>query len=302
MQAATRPKAREKEDRAMTVRISLLVALLCVAGHPVVAAGAQESKEPGFQKQLEAQREQERTLVHKMMGHINLAAVALDTSLPDAAREHLERASALAAQIDEVAPQLQSKTQFKYGKVSYEFEDHAKNYYVPIIDDLFLLSDYKSTFHAWKSRTDIDETDAGVVLVTVRADIREIEKGLQEAEKKLDAKEFAAAGEALNDIYEDAIVDETEITDPLWAVHDNLALAQNLLREENYDSARFALRHARKELGKLKKERPADTESIQKLDASIAKVEGELEQKDPSLTQRIDRTVASWMTTVRSWF
>jgi hypothetical protein len=282
--------------------LSSVVAFLCIAAQPVLAATPSETKGEEIQKKLQEQREQDRMLVHKMMGQINLAAVALDTKLPEAARANLDRASALAAQLEGTAPEVQSKTQLKYGKVSYNFENQAKNYYVPIVDDLFLLSDYKSTFHAWKSRSDIDETDAGVVLVTVSADLREIQKALDDAKTKLDAKEFAAAGAALNSIYADAIVDEVAVTDPLWAVHDNLALAQNLIREEHYKAARFALQHARKELAKLEKQRPEDTGSIQQLDASIAKVEGELRQKDPSLTQRIDGTVASWMTTVRSWF
>jgi hypothetical protein len=287
----------------MTFRgLNLLVMVLCLAGQPVLAAEAPASGAKGLQKQVEAQREQQRTLVHKMMGHVNLAALALDTELPDAARDHLERASALVAQLEEMAPQLSSETQFKYGKVSYDFENEAKNYYVPIVDDVFLLSDYRSTFHVWESRPDIEETDAGMVLVTVRADLREIRKALRAAEKKLDAKEFAAAGKALSEIYQDAIVNEVAITDPLWAVYDNLALAQNLIREGNYDSARFALKHARTELGKLKKQRPDDTESIQKLDASVAKAEDELERKDPGLTGSIESSVASWMTTVRSWF
>lgn len=282
--------------------LGLLLAVLCVAAQPAAAAETSKPNGTELQKKIDAQREGQLTLVHKMMGHISLAAVALDTQLPDAARDHLERASALVAQLEGIAPQVHSKTQFKYGKVSYNFEDHAKDYYVPIVDDMFLLSDYKSTFHVWKSRNDIKETDAGMVLVTVHADLRKIEKALQEAEKKIDAKEFTAAGEALNDIYKDAIVDEVEVTDPLWAVHDNLALAQNLIREEHYDAARFALKHARTHLKKLKKQRPDETESIQELDASIAKVEGELKQKDPTLTQSIETSVASWMTTVRSWF
>lgn len=282
--------------------LSLLVALLCLGGPPALAAASSESHQEGIQKQFDSQREQERTLVHKMMGHVNLAALALDTRLPDAARDHLERASALASQLEEMAPQVQSKTQFKYGKVSYDVENEARNFYVPIVDDVFLLSDYKSTFHVWESRPDIQETDAGMVLVTVRADLREVKKALQEAEKKIDAKEFAAAEMALTDIYRDSIVDEVAITDPLWAVYDNLALAQNLVREDQYDSARFALEHARADLGKLKKERPEAIESIQKLDASVAEVERELERKDPGLTERLEGSVASWMTTVRSWF
>ncbi|MCB9724280.1 MAG: YfdX family protein [Spirochaetaceae bacterium] len=287
----------------MRIRIAtLLVALLSLCG-PALAADA-PSADPGSHQPMQSQRDEQQLLVHKMMGDINLAAVALDLRLPIAAREHLDRASALAAELQGMLPRIDTRTQFKYGKLSYDVEEQAKDYYVPVVDDLFLLSDYESTFHAWKSREDIQETNAGIVLVTVRADVREIQAALDEARAKLEAKEFATAGAMLNDIYTHAIVDEVEITDPLWAVHDNLALARNLIREERFDSARFALEHARKELAKVKSEdhEAAAPASVRQLDASIAKVENELRAKDPTLTQRMDRTVSSWMSTVRSWF
>jgi hypothetical protein len=287
----------------MTFRNSILVsALLCFAAAPTLATDVVKTEKSGVQSELQMQREQQRTLVHKMMGHINLAALSLDMQLPDAARDHLDRAASLVSQLEAMAPEFTSDSQLTYGKLSYDLVDEVRDYYIPIVDDIFLLSDYEPTFHAWRDRVDVAEVDAGTVLVTVRADLREIDKALGEARTKLDAKEYGAAAEALSRIYRGSIVDEVAITDPLWAVHDNLALAQNLIREERYDSARFALEHARSELGKLKKEQPAETERIQKLDASVVKVEGELAQKDPSFTQRAKASVASMMTTVRSWF
>jgi hypothetical protein len=280
----------------------LVIALLCLATAPALAAESPKAKQPDVQGQLTAQREQERTLVHKMMGDINLAALSLDMELPVAARDHLDRASSLVAQLERMAPELDSETRLKYGKLSYDVVDEAKDYYVPIVDDVLLVSDYEPTFHAWRDRVDISEVDAGAVLVTVRADLRKIEAALGEAREKLDARQYAAAAGALNDIYKASIVEEVVITDPLWAVHDNLALAQNLIREEQFDSARFALEHARSELAKLKKEEPADAGRIEKLDASVVEVEQQLAKNDPTLTQRARNSIASMMSTVRSWF
>jgi hypothetical protein len=282
-----------------------MTAILCFAAAPALATGtpkAGKSQAPDLQKKLDLQRDQQQTLVHKMMGHINLAALSLDMKMSDAARDHLDRATALVAQLEETAPEVDSDTQLKYGKLSYNVVDEVKDYYVPIVDDIFLLSDYAPTFHAWQDRVDIDEVDAGTVLVTVRADLREIGKALGEAKQKLDAKQYDAAAGALSDIYRDSIVEEVAIDDPLWAVHDNLALAQNLINEDQYDSARFALDHARSQLEQLKKDRPAEAERIQTLDASVVKVENELSRKDPGLTQRAKSSIASMMATVRSWF
>jgi hypothetical protein len=72
------------------------------------------------------------------------------------------------------------------------------------------------------------------------------------------------------------------------------------MAEEQYDSARHALRDTRAQLGKLKKEPPEQTESIQKLDDAITKVDTDLEEKVPTLEQRLDERAESWTRTVRS--
>jgi len=287
--------------------LTILLITGALAGQPVLAKEGTGSRDEQLQAKLIAQREETSALAHEMMGHINLASVALDTQLPEAAREQVKKAESLAARIEESAPEVREQTQFKYGKVSYTVDGEAKSYYVPVVDDLFMLSDYKSTSHIWKESSDIDETDAGVVLLTVSVDVREVEKALQEAESKIEAKDYKGADDVLAEIFKGSIADEVVFTDPVWAVHDNLALAKNLMEQGHYDGARYALRHASEELGKLEKDyagkkEPAEPASFEKMKDEIEKLQAEVEQREPSVSERVSTTFSGWVNTVESWF
>lgn len=294
---------RTRSTLAVALTAAALVARPAAAAEHPMGSAAKPAPAPS-QKEIAAQRAEMQTLAHKMMGHITLAAVALDLGLTEEARTHVETADGLAAQLAREAPGLRTETQLDYGKISYAVGGRSKDYYVPIMDDLFLLSDYDTTFHVWKDRTDVEETDAGVGRITIDADVREVQKALGRARAQIDAGQSAAAADSLAGIFRDAVVEETVIGEPLWAVHDNLALARNLVREGQYGAARYALGHARKSLALLEKQPASDqaSASFEKMDHEIGVLEGELASKDPSLAARADARLYTWMNTVRSWF
>lgn len=290
----------------MSTKTSLAMLLLVATAlvvHPAFAKEGSDSREEQLQAKLAAQRESAHNLAHKMMGHVNLASVALDTRLPKAAQEHVKKAESLAARLASSAPELRAQMQYKFGKVSYTVDDESKDYYVPVVDDVFLLSDYKTTFHVWKDNPDIKETDAGVVWLGLSMDIRQVQKALKDAETKIVAKDYEGASQALTQIFKDAIVDEVVFGDPILAVYDDLALAKNLIGEGHYDAARHALQNARESLGKAEKKSSDEKQSasIEKMSEQIAKFEKELEQKDPSLTEQVSARLSGWMSTVESW-
>lgn len=282
---------------ALIVIASVLAPVLASAKE---AAGA---KAAGKSPTVEAQDSAERTLAHKMMGHVNLASVALETGLPEAASEHIQKAEKLAVQLEREAPTVVSQRHFKYGKLSYSVNDRVTDYYVPIVDDVFLVSDYEETFHAFEN-ADRDATDAGIVEVTISADLREVKKALVEAKAKIAAKKFGEANTALRDIFKHSIREERIIDEPIWAVHDNLVLAQNLIREKHYDGARFALQHARTNLGKLEKGKSDEKTKAEfkKMSGEIENLEADLRTQDPTLSQRADAIFSSWRRSVTGWF
>lgn len=284
--------------------IAVLFVTTALIALPVFAKSETDFREEQLQTKLVAQQAATRALAHKMMGHINLASVALDAHLLEAAKQQVEKAESLAAQLRNSARELQGQTQFMYGKVSYTLDDRSKSYYVPVVDDLFLASDYESTFHGWKDDTNMKETDAGVVWLTVSIDLRQVEKALQDAESKLEAEDYGGASDALAQIFKDAIADEIVLADPIWAVHDNLAFAKNLIDEGHYDAARYALKHAHEELGKLEKDHSGgkESEAFEKMKGEIASLQSELKQRDPSVFEQIGAVFSGWVNTLESWF
>jgi hypothetical protein len=142
------------------------------------------------------------------------------------------------------------------------------------------------------------------VEVTISVDLREVDKALAAAETKLAEKKTSEARTALRDVFKNAITDEEVVTDPVWAIHDNLSLARNLIREHHYDGGRFALERARKRLEELEKDdaKAKDKPEFKKMQEEITQLGLRLEQEDPSLAESIDATYQSWMARVRGWF
>lgn len=261
-----------------------------------IAAEGEETNPEKMKRELAEQRQATRTLSHKMMGHVNLAELALDVSLGDEALNQLQKAKKIASQLQAEAPQVVSSTQYKYGKLTYKFEDQTKHYYVPVIDDLFLLSEYQETHHTFGGE-DLEEIDAGVVEVTISADLREVLRALADAEAKIGAKDIPGARIALSNIFKNSITDEEVVRDPVWAVHDNLALAQNFAQDGNYDAARLALGHAAKRLKELEKNSKdaTATADFKSMHGEVTKLQADLRKNDPSLPQRVRDRVSTWM-------
>lgn len=252
---------------------------------------------------MEKERHTTAIEAHKMMGHIHLAALALNIDLPKEALTHIDKAEALAGRLKADAPSMTINSEFKYGKVTYQSKDTVKNYYVPIVDDIFLLSDYDAVYRHLQS-IDLNETDAGIADLEVLVDLRKIEPALEAAKQDVHKKQYEKAQTALTDIFKDAMVEETVVTDPLIVVYDNLALAQNFIRTGQYASARYTLKNVRIGLAQLEKEKMAspDAQSIKTLNKEITELEKELEKNDPTLMQRVAHKFSAWGKTVKAWF
>lgn len=303
-------RMRSRFGAATAVVALVLSAPAFAAGGKPEAVSAAKSRPraehttPGPAADPLARQQGERALLaHKMMGHVSLAALALDSQLPEAAVDHIATARKLARQLDRAAPRVESETTLEYGKLSYSLEDEQKDYYVPILDDVFLLSDYHQTYHAFR-KSALEEQEAGVVRVTIRADLRAIEQALDSASKALAARHPGEAAEDLRAAFKGALVDEEVVTDPTWAIYDNLALARNMIGEHHYHGARLVLDHAQKRLDELEKAHGRESEKAEFRDmhAEIASLSNRLETEDPTLLESADHLVHGWMTRVRGWF
>lgn len=240
---------------------------------------------------------------HKMMGHINLAYLALDIGMPKDAIGHIDKAEALAGRLKAETPSLTVKSMLKYGKVSYTSQNTVKSYYVPVADDVFLLSEYDPVYRHLEE-LDLNSTDAGIVDLAILIDLRKIEPALKTAKQDINRKNYMKALIALAGISKDAVVDEKVVTDPLLVVYDNLALAKNFIHNGQYLSARYTLQNVKKGLAELEKEKfeSPKAQSVTTLKKEIAQLDTEVAQKNPTLWQRVEHKFSGWMKTVKSWF
>ncbi len=260
-------------------------------------------KQPTKEKTpIELQREQSQSLVHKMMGNINLAHYALGLELPGDATHHIEKALAIEAELSEQLPELNIKSSFKYGKVTYDDSDTIKEHYIPVLDDVLLISDYEAVFKRSKE-LGLKETSVGIVHVGVSMDLREVKKDLDTALKDINQKEYSKAQNALAAIFKGAIIDEEEIDDPILAIVGNLAIAKSFLNIGQYDKARLTLKYVQRRLASASNVSFSDDHkvSVAKLSADLGKLKAELRKKDPTITQRISDELDQLKKTVKGW-
>ncbi|MDB2414156.1 hypothetical protein N9W34_00115 [Rickettsiales bacterium] len=239
-----------------------------------------------------------------MLAHVNMAYVASDLELMDSAVEHIKAAQKIANQLEVDSPSITSDTKVKYGKLSYEYKGKSKNYYIPVLNGVFAVHDFEDILKR-SGEVDIEETDAELVHAKIAIDIREVKNALSEALDDAENERYDEAMISLADVYKGALTDEEIIEDPLFSIQDNLSLAQNLLNHKYYDSARFALNHARKGLKTYKKDlekRKEGAENVNDMDKKISMLEEELKKKDPTLLQKADEELSEWGNKVKGWF
>jgi hypothetical protein len=238
-----------------------------------------------------------------MMGHINIAYLALDIDLPDDALHHIEQAEALVGQLTRDLPSMKVDSTLKYGKVTFTSRNANKNYYVPVLDDLFLLSEYDTVYRHLQS-FDIKQTYAGVVKLDFSVDLRTLAAALKTAKQDLANQHYEKTQDALGEIFRGAIVDESVNTDPRLIIYDNLALAKNFIQNGLYPSARLTVVNVKHGLARWENDPRAapHAQGVHTLQREMTRLNTALENNDPTLMQGVGRQFLAWRKIVESWF
>ncbi|MEJ2257732.1 MAG: YfdX family protein [Woeseiaceae bacterium] len=282
----------------LTGTLLLGVSMATLAGQPdKTDIAADETPDPFIQ-----QASHDEALAHKMMGHISLAQMALGENLPDEARHQINRAKGLEQTLAADRPELTIDSNFEYGKITYDDESVVKSHYIPIIDDVLLVSDYAGVYAHGKT-IDVDQTSAGVMHLSVSVDLREVKNGLDRASTAIDNRDYVAAESALADVFRNAIVDEQEVDDPKLLIAENLALARAFVNEGQYDSARLTLDHVKDHLKIARKEKlPGMNEAtLDRFANELDDMRADLRKRDPSLLGRISARLHGWSDEVANW-
>ncbi|MCC6208300.1 MAG: YfdX family protein [Gammaproteobacteria bacterium] len=236
-----------------------------------------------------------------MIGHMSLALMALEHGVLDVAGKDVDEALKLARTLEKSVPEFKSKDSLRFGKLIHEEENTTRVFYIPIVDESFMVHGLDTR---GGEREKIRETDARMVHAHVSLDIRKAVSGLTDAKAALEKKDAKAAEQALTGIMSATVGDEVIVNDPLHVTHDNLILAANLLREERYDSARFALKYARKDLGDYSSRvhDPARKQHVEQMRKEIDALSDRLRKEDPTTLQKTEDTVKGWGAKVKKWF
>lgn len=236
-----------------------------------------------------------------MIGHMSLALMALEHGVLDVAGQDVDEALKLARTLEKSVPEFKSRDTMRFGKLTHEEESTTRVFYIPIVDESFMV--HGLDVRGGK-REKIRETDAKIVHVHVSLDIRKAISGLTDAKAALKKKDAMAAEKALNGILSTAVADEVIVSDPLHVAHDNLILAENLLREQRYSAARFALKYARKGLGDYSSRLhdPTQKQHAEQMQKDIDELSEQLRKEDPTTLQKAGDTVKGWGATVKKWF
>ena len=288
-------------------RTSWLSGALLIGFATLAVAGTTGATKPAPQQKanntVALQASENQVLAHKMMGHINLAAMALDMNLPTEAKRQVDRAKDIESKLADRMPELKLDSTFEYGKVEYDDHSTVTEHYIPVLDDVFLVSNYE-TIYKHADKLDVDELSAGVMHLQISVDLRDVNAALDRAENALDSGDHAAASAALDEVFRNAVVDEEEVDDPKLLIAENLALAKAFVAGEQYDSARLTLKHVQDRLDKARSDPIAgiSKESLDEFSSELDEIQADLRMKDPNLLQRVSHRLDNWGDTISGWF
>jgi hypothetical protein len=251
---------------------------------------------------LVQQAAKNHALAHKMMGHINLAQMALNLHLPAEAEEQVRSALGIEKTLESQMPELTINSSFEFGKVTYDDKSTMKDNYIPVIDEVFLVNEFDEIYkHA--NVVDVDQLSAGVVHIQVSADLLQVKDALRQAENAITSEDYGVAAAALQDVFNNAIINEEEVDDPNVMITENLALAKAFVAQEQYDNARLTVEHVQDKLKDARKGdlKGIDEKSLASFSTQLEHIRADLRQKDPTLLQRVSNGLDHWEKKISGW-
>jgi hypothetical protein len=240
--------------------------------------------------------------VNKMLSYVNLAYIATDMGMYDRAASDIREAQAIASNLEIDSPTFVTEARLDYGKLTYDIKGEEVSYYIPEINNAFVVSDYDHFLQS-KNVSGIIERDAKAVSASLEIDLRHAGKVLNTAFDDLKHDRFNSARVELAELHQDALIAESNVKSPSRSIYDNLRLTQALINSNQYESAQYSLEHAREKMDSFKRNtlELADSKTLLTLDSQIIAMEMRLKGKSPLQVQKADRKIGQWINTVDGW-
>lgn len=242
-----------------------------------------------------------RIAAQGFIAHVNYARVALAMKNADLARQHIAHARTMSAIVTDAVTEQRHVTHVEAGRVVYDFDTEHKYNYFPVEAGPVEIKEV-SDGPIW-AKNSLAVSDAEIVYLTVDLSNDKAEGYLVAAETAITAGKLMDAEVKLGELTDAVVRVDDKVSVPIDKAHDNIGIAQNFIRGNNYDGARYALAHADEALNAMQKDdiykthRPeiiAMRQEVNDMRATVAK-------KDPSIMQKAGVTLDKWMNQVKSW-
>lgn len=289
-------------NKSSLLKTTLLTTVLLVLSVPAMAnvdAKTKSAEVPVSKADLFYQKQLNKA--DEMMGQIALARKSLNIGMDKDASYHLAKAQDLASQLEKKSPEVATTSTLRYNDKVYSFNDKYKDYLIPAVDDLFTIKDYDAKLKSDVKKDRITEEDAGVGRYQLELDIRNVQEALKKSKEEAQKGEINKARNALNEVYKGAVENSVVYADPIWIVHDNLMVANAMIKDKDFNGARYALKKAQSELKTLQKhdDYADDSKTLKRLEKEAADLHESLGIDDPSLLQEAEDKISGWLKDVR---
>lgn len=234
----------------------------------------------------------------KILGYASEARVALDNKQNDLAATHVDNALNEMEKIRDTKSFLETLG-VQFGRVLY---GESNSYYIPIADDTYAVRTYaKGPF--WSADKTTAVRDVELVTVDISINPEKATEHLRNAKTKISSNDILSASTELKNLLDESIRETTAVKQPFTQLQDNIYLTRILIRQHNYDGARYTLKHTKSSLSEYEKTitAPEARASITALRKEIDAIENTIKKNDPTILQKSSSKVDKWWKDVKSW-
>lgn len=229
--------------------------------------------------------------------YVNYARIAIAMKEYDTAKDTIVAAKDVFDKLKMNTVEQRKVTSIESNRVSYKYENAGNNHYFPINAGPVSIKQVKTgPFWANSKNKGMAVVDAEVVNVTLDLNDKRIPKYMDDALNAMDNKDYNAAQYNLAQINKKAVKESTAVKTPLVKARDNLSLAESFLESQNYDGARYALKHADTALNEAEKDKnyAARKPRIIEMRNEITELSSLIKAKDPSALDKAKAKIKSW--------
>lgn len=237
-----------------------------------------------------------RLAAQQFVEHINYARVALAMKDNTLAMKHINHARSLYAVIKTLSANGRKIAGVGSGKISTK----DKYLYFPFEVNTVEIKELKKG-PLWRGKG-LAVIDAEIAYLTLDLN-KDIGHYLADAEKNIQENKTDDADANLAHLTEEVVALDDAISLPLQKARDNIALARNFFAAQNYDGARFALKHADTALDAMEDDDryKSNLTKITAIRKEVLDLEKKIEKNDPTLLGKAEDKMEGWWKDLKNW-